>query len=84
MLKLNLHARFEIAVVAALLLGGCDQPRLSPEERASETVLKASPVARFQAVPSTEGRVWIVDTRFGSARLCLPGQVQDVCGEWIK
>jgi hypothetical protein len=80
-MKLNLHCRIEVAAVAVLLLGSCGK---TTDEMVRDNLTTDNPIGRYQAVPSSEGRVWVIDTRYGVARLCAPGERSDYCGEWIK
>lgn len=65
-MRLNLHARIEIAVVAVLLLGGCSDDRLSPE-RISNRAEAADFNARIaiNATNDLDIRVQAIEQRLG-------------------
>jgi hypothetical protein len=63
MLKLNLHARIEIAVVAALLLGSCDGPGLSDKQRDEVEDIADAVAGDNDKINELESRISEVESR---------------------
>lgn len=62
-MRLNLHARFEIAVAAALLLGSCDGPSLTEKQRDEVEDMADDVVTDSEKVRGLESRVEAIEQR---------------------
>lgn len=64
-MRLNLHARIEIAAVAALLLGSCsgDGPRLYTHDEIADIAADAAADVAAEQVSELESRVAEIESR---------------------
>jgi len=59
-----------LAVLAALLVAGCDQGRTIPSNQDLREFNQTHPVGRFQAVVKPDGSIWVLDTQTGFIQRC--------------
>lgn len=62
-MRLNLHARIEIAAVALLLLGSCDGPGLSDKQRDEVGDIAADGNVSQEEFSSLKNRVDLIEQR---------------------